>query len=101
MSGQPVLSRDTVLRLHVTQHPMQPFVIVAARPPLSGDLRDLTAPAGLSALLSHDPGIIWPNARGKALAQAVLDRGGAVAFSFARLGDALSCRQWLERERDA
>jgi hypothetical protein len=101
MSGRPDLPRNTVLRLHVTQHLAQPFVIVAARPPFSGDLADLAAPAGLTACLSHDAGIAWPDARGQALARKVLDRGGTVAFSFARLGDALACRQRLERERAA
>lgn len=56
-----------------------------------------TRPGGLSAVLTHDAEMSWPDARGQALASAVLAQpGGTVLLMFKTLVDALACRKRLK-----
>ncbi len=72
------------------------WAVIVARRPEAATLAALARPGGLSALLTHDAGLSWPDARGVALAAAVLQRGGAVALAFVHVGDALACKRRLE-----
>jgi hypothetical protein len=59
---------------------------------------DATPRAGtVSAVLSHDRGLAFPDAKGIAYAQAVLAEGGTVAPCFAQLADALECQRRLRK----
>ncbi|MCW3476330.1 hypothetical protein [Limobrevibacterium gyesilva] len=73
------------------------FVIVAPAP-LKADLSLLRRPRGLSALLTHDAGLSWPDPRGVAIAETALSAGYPVALKFANLADALTCHGRLVRE---
>jgi hypothetical protein len=69
-------------------------VVVAAKAE-NARLESLTRRGAMSALLTHDEGLSWPNTRGEALAAATLEHGGAVALAFATLADALGCKARL------
>lgn len=70
-------------------------VVVASRPE-AARLESLNRRGALSALLTHDEGLTWPNTRGEALAAATLLHGGAVALAFVTLADALRCKARLD-----
>jgi hypothetical protein len=77
-------------------HPGGWGVIIAGKPE---DARPecLARPGEVGAVLTHDAGLSWPDARGEALADAVLAQGGGpVALLFPALGDALACKRRLE-----
>jgi len=58
----------------------------------------LATPGAVAAVLSHDPGVTWPDRRGIGLSDAVLESGGTVCFEFASLADAFTFRARLLRE---
>jgi hypothetical protein len=58
----------------------------------------LLRPGSLSAALTHDPGVSWPDRPGIQMAAAILRKGGVVSLEFASLGDALQCEARLRRE---
>jgi hypothetical protein len=67
-------------------------VIIAASPtpPTLDALADQVAQGrGLSAHISHDPGLSWPDAAGQRLVEEVLARCGIAVLTFASMGDAL------------
>ncbi|MFT8247292.1 hypothetical protein [Roseomonas sp. BN140053] len=75
------------------------YLVALARPPLQPDPAAITStPAGLSAVVTHDRGTTWPDARGLALAAATLEQGGGAVFAFAQLADALACHKRLTAE---
>ena len=49
-------------------------------------------PARVSVLLTHDAGLCEPDARGWALARAVVEQGGTALCAFETLADALAFR---------
>ena len=61
-------------------------------------LSDLNKHAALSAWLTHDPDMSWPDEAGVALMRAVLKKDGTVVLAFANLADALACQQRMARE---
>lgn len=58
-------------------------------------LDEMAAPGCLSALLTHEAGIDWPDRRGVALAEETLALGSPVILQFARLSDALAAHKRL------
>lgn len=91
------LPADAAARLHMLpQGSQETWAVIVARKPVDAVPAALRRPGGLSALLTHSEGLSWPDARGEALATATLQRGGAVAFAFRTLGDALACKRRLE-----
>lgn len=73
------------------------WAVIAAAAPTEPQPDVLTQRGQLSAILTHDAGLSWPDAKGVALAEAVLAAGGAVAFGFAALADAMACAAMLRR----
>ena len=75
-----------------------PHLVALAVPPLAADPLEITnRPGGLFAVITHNPGMTWPDAKGCALASAVIGAGGGVVLGFATLGDALACHARLKR----
>jgi len=76
------------------------FVFVAAHPNTAGmHLLDMVSrPGEMTALLTHDEGLTWPDRRGIALAEAMLEAGGVAVLQFERMADALACHGRLKRE---
>jgi hypothetical protein len=56
----------------------------------------LTQPGGVSAILSHDKGVVWPDPGGIAIAVSVLEAGGAAMLAFADLADALKAKARID-----
>jgi hypothetical protein len=50
---------------------------------------------GVSAMLTHDAGVNWPDRTGCDLATAALKCGGFVIFQFRSMADACKCRARL------
>ena len=73
----------------------QAVVILAAVVPRRPSITDLWDPGRIHALLSHDPGVTWPDRRGELIADAVLAERGTVAFLFESAADANLCRERL------
>ena len=73
-----------------------PWCVIAAPTPERARPEALTARASVAAVLTHDEGVSWPDARGEALGAAILERGGAVALAFVSMSDALACKRRLE-----
>lgn len=71
------------------------WVVMAASSPEAACLESLFS-GGSSALLTHDEGLTWPDARGEALAVATLAHGGAVGLAFPSQAAALRCKSRLE-----
>lgn len=71
--------------------------IFAAVPPHQPSVFDLRTPGRMSALLSHDAGLSWPDRRGELIMQAVLAESGTIALLFSTVEDALACRDRLLR----
>ena len=76
------------------------FVVVASMTSLPSNGIDelFCRPGGVSGLLTHDPGVCWPDPRGESLLRATLKAGGAVALVFTSLHDALRCQNRLRGE---
>jgi hypothetical protein len=87
--------------LNVTQLQRIPtagaYIVLAANAPHKPSVADLRTPGRLSVLLSHDPGVAWPDRRGELLMDAVLAEYGTVALLFAAAEDAIACRNRLTR----
>ncbi len=56
----------------------------------------LRVPGRVSATLTHDAGISWPDWRGERLAVEMLAIGGTVCLAFHGLADAIRCKKRLE-----
>ena len=72
------------------------WCVIVAADPARARLESLSRRGALSAFLTHDEGLNWPNRRGEMLAGETLARGGAVALAFATMADALACKRRLE-----
>ena len=85
--------------LNVTRPARSPgsraVVILAALVPRRPSITDLWEPGRVHALLSHDPGVTWPDRRGELIADAVLAERGTIAFLFETAADANACRERL------
>jgi hypothetical protein len=55
------------------------------------------APGTVAAVLSHDRGMAFPDAKGIAYAEAVLAEGGCCTFCFVDLADAMECVAQLRK----
>lgn len=53
----------------------------------------MAAGRGLSAILTHDRGVSWPNAAGRRLLADVLARGGIALLVHASMADALAAHR--------
>ena len=73
------------------------FVFLARPPQQAGThlLELLATPGNMTTLLTHDPGVSWPDRRGIGLAEATLAAGGVVILQFERMADALACHRRL------
>jgi hypothetical protein len=80
-----------VARLHILGEGGHRFVVFVAADESDATPAALIRPRGMSALLTHDAGRVWPDTRGESLARAMLEADGVAALAFARLGDALAC----------
>ena len=76
---------------------LPPCVIIAPAGS-EASLAGLTTPGGVSAILTHEAGITWPQRSGQLLADEILRAGGTVCFEFENLADAFACRARLLRE---
>ena len=76
------------------------FVFVAAPPNTAGmHLLDMVSrPGEMTALLTHDEGLTWPDRRGVALAEAMLEVGGVAILEFVTMADAIACHGRLKCE---
>ncbi len=100
----PVLAlpADTRAKLHIRHDPTHNtplFMVAVARPPAEPVPENLVRPGELSALLTHDPGVSWPDRSGEELSLAVLERGGLVVLAFSALADAMACHRRLTGSR--
>ncbi len=60
-------------------------------------LPDFLSRPGLSGILTHNPGMSWPDRKGERLASATLAvEGTSVFLLFHSLADAMGCRKRLE-----
>jgi hypothetical protein len=84
-----------VARLHVLGEGEHRYVVFVAADEQDATPTALTRPGGLGALITHDPGRIWPDKRGESLARAMLEADGVAALAFTRLADALACHARL------
>jgi hypothetical protein len=75
------------------------YTIIIAATEAQATPEALLRPGEVSALLSHDRGVSWPDAKGQAMARGVLAAGGMVALGFATLADALACQQRIRAEK--
>jgi hypothetical protein len=51
----------------------------------------VSRPGEMTALLTHDEGMTWPDRRGIALAEAILEVGGVAVLQFETMADAIAC----------
>ncbi len=76
------------------------WFVGVARNGRSVDLSDVVTPGNMSALLTHDEGVSWPDRTGLALFGFVMmDDAGAVVLQFESLADAMACRKTLRTIR--
>ena len=83
--------------------PNQGYFVFLAAPPLQAGvhlLARLREPGTMTALLTHDPDLTWPDRYGEALAEHVLAHGGAVVMQFASMANAMSAQRRLGREME-
>lgn len=76
---------------------MPAFFVFLAVPPLRAGthLLDAVGKPGVSALLTFDRDVQWPDQKGVALIEVTLEQGGPAIMQFARLADALSAHRRL------
>ncbi|MBL6082482.1 hypothetical protein JMJ56_31440 [Belnapia sp. T18] len=80
-------------RLHILSGAPCSFAVMVALSESDAVPEALMRPGSANALLTHDPGMSWTDRRGEALARATIEAGGAVAFAFVTLGDAMACHR--------
>lgn len=94
------LPASATARLHMRVGADMPYIVTALTPPLEAVPEAIMlAPLGISAVLTHDSGLSWPDKRGEALAAAILERGGGIILAFERLADAMACHKRLTAGR--
>jgi hypothetical protein len=69
------------------------FAILAAAAPREPSAADLRKPGGVSACITHDAGVSWPDRRGLSLLNAIVSNGGIVMLAFQTAKDAAACRE--------
>jgi hypothetical protein len=74
------------------------WAVLVATPPFKAEISTFLRRGCVAAVLTHDEGMHWPDRKGTLMASAVLAQGGAVAFEFQSLADALRCEARLRRE---
>jgi hypothetical protein len=79
--------------------------VVIAIPPVAPSLDALAAAMsagrGMSAILTHDPGVTWPDAAGRRLLAEVLARGGIAVLLHSSMRDALAAHRRALAEIEA
>ena len=93
-----VLPADARAKLHIRHDPTHNtpiFMVAVARLPTEPVPENLVRCGEVAALLTHDPGVTWPDRSGEDLALATLEEGGVVVLAFALLADALACQRQL------
>lgn len=87
-------------RLHVREACGRPIYFIAiAVPPVEAKPEAVTTRGLAHALLSHDPGVAWPDSRGEALMHATVEAGGVAVLAFPSLADALKAKARLDGAR--
>ena len=89
------IMRGLVVRLHVQPQIAPGGVVAIARSHHAaspGVLLD-SVPS-VHCLVTHAPGLTRPDAKGKALMAATLERGGTALLNFDNMGDAIACASW-------
>lgn len=87
----------TVGRLHIVKGEDFPFLVCCAldadqaRPEAIMQGKPMVA-----ALLTHDAGIVSTDARGWALAHAIIEGGGTALFGYATLADAMAFKRMVD-----
>ncbi len=81
----------------VAMWPGGPFVVIAAEAPHQPSVMDLRRAGHLTAMVTHDAGMTWPDKRGQQLMTAVLAEAGTVFLLFDSRNDADACRRRLVR----
>jgi hypothetical protein len=86
--------------LHIRQDPLGTtmFWVVLAKPPTEPKPECLLRSGQVAALLTHDPGMSWPDRAGEAIAHATLDQDGVVGLAFSALADALACHRRIRED---
>jgi len=77
--------------------PGGPFVVMAAQAPHMPSVADMRSPGYLTALLSHDSGLTWPDKPGQQIMKAVIAEHGTIFLLFENRNDAEACRRRLLR----
>jgi hypothetical protein len=91
MTGAPFAG--AAARLHVLPDAGEHrYAVILARSAGDAVPAALSRPGTLAAVLTHAPGVRWPDAAGERLAAETLASGGVAALAFADLADALACR---------
>ena len=90
------LPPNTEVRLGLIADVPAFFVILAVPPLRAGThLLDMVSKPGVSALLTFERDLDWPDPKGCALIEATLEQGGPAILQFSRLSDALSAHKRL------
>lgn len=90
------LPPNTEVRLGLVADAPAFFVFLAVPPLRAGThLLDMVSNPGISALLTFDRDVDWPDQKGVALIEATLEQGGPAILQFARLADALAAHKRL------
>lgn len=75
------------------------FAVCVAIAPTPATPAALLQRGRVSALLTHDAGMSWPDRAGETLLGAVLDHGGGAMLGFETMADALACKRRLDAAR--
>ena len=89
------LPPGVIIGTHAGPQPEHAWLVIVAPAGIEPKPGALVARGMLTALLTHDRGVAQPGAKGLALAESALAEGGAVAFAFCALADAMECAAWL------
>jgi len=91
------LPASTIGRLHILPQGMAfPFAVIAATEAAHAVPEAMARRGQLSTHLTHDAGVVQPDARGWALAYAIIEGGGTALFGFATLADAMAFKRILD-----
>jgi hypothetical protein len=73
------------------------WTVCIARAGAQSDILKTMQQPGMSAVLTHDPGMTWTDKKGERLANALLAQPATAVFMvFEFLADALACKKRLE-----
>ena len=89
-----VIPQDATIRL---ANEGRGWFVSIARPGAPSDIIANMQRPGLAGIITHDPGMSWPDKRGEQLANLTLAQPETAIFLvFADLAGALACRKRLE-----